>query len=142
MTDTFTAETSIVIDAPAAEVWQALTDPAIIRKYMFGAEVESDWKEGGKIRYFGEYQGKPFEEKGEIKKIEPNKLLQATNYSSMTGKEDKPENYDLVTYTLEEKDGKTTITITQDNIKSEKAVEGSKANWNGVLQGMKKAVEE
>lgn len=59
----------------------------------------------------------------------------------MTGKEDKPENYDLVTYKLDEKDGKTKITVSQDNIKSEKAVEASKANWNGVLEAMKKAVE-
>lgn len=42
MKEASTVETSITIHAPAAKVWKALTDPKMIKKYMFGANVESD----------------------------------------------------------------------------------------------------
>ncbi|MDQ6904961.1 MAG: hypothetical protein M3139_18360, partial [Bacteroidota bacterium] len=38
-------------------------------------------------------------------------------------KEDKRENYNLVTYELLEKSGETVVTITQDNVQSEKEKE-------------------
>ena len=41
-----TAETDII--ASPARVWSALTDPAQIKRYMFGSEVETDWKPGGR----------------------------------------------------------------------------------------------
>ncbi len=53
-----------------------------------GADVKSDWKVGSSLTYTGEYQGKPYEEKGIIKKIEPEKVLQATHFSKGSGKED------------------------------------------------------
>ena len=44
---TATAETEIT--ASPARVWSALTDPAQIKLYMFGSEVETDWEPGGTI---------------------------------------------------------------------------------------------
>ena len=35
---------SITISAPVNKVWQALTDPAMIKEYLFGTNTESDWK--------------------------------------------------------------------------------------------------
>ena len=34
----------ITINAPAGKVWQALTDPAQIKQYLFGTNTVSDWK--------------------------------------------------------------------------------------------------
>jgi hypothetical protein len=76
-----------------------------------------------------------------IKQIEPGKLLQATHFSTSSGKEDKPENYALVTWELHEKDGATVLAVSQDSIPNEKGVEASKSNWTYVLQGLKKVVE-
>jgi hypothetical protein len=36
-----TAETEI--NASPAQVWAALTDPELIKQYMFGSQVETDW---------------------------------------------------------------------------------------------------
>lgn len=58
-------------------------------------------------------------DKGVIKKIEKKKNIASTYWSSMGGKEDKSENYNLVTYKLSNKDGKTVVILTQDNINSE-----------------------
>ena len=135
-------KTSITIDASPKQVWKALTTPALIKKYLMGTNVTSDWEEGSTITYEGEYQGKKYYDKGIIKKIKPEKTLQSTYLSSMSGKEDKPENYKWVTYKIAKKEGKTTLTLTQDNNDSEKEKEHSTENWEMVLKKLKEVVEK
>jgi uncharacterized protein YndB with AHSA1/START domain len=136
------AETSISINASLAKVWKALTSPAMIKKYLMDTNVSTDWKEGSPITYQGEYQGKKYQDKGIIIKVEPEKMLQSTYLSSMSGKEDKPDNYNLVTHRLSSRDGKTVLTISQDNIATEKEKEHATENWKMVLKKMKEVVEE
>ncbi|MDQ6904072.1 MAG: SRPBCC domain-containing protein, partial [Bacteroidota bacterium] len=102
--------------------------------YLMGTKVSTDWKEGSPITYKGNYNGKDYQDKGIIKKIEPEKILQSTYWSSIGGKEDKRENYNLVTYELLEKSGETVVTITQDNVHSEKEKEHVTGNWKSVLK--------
>jgi len=49
---------SIDINAEPSKVWDALTDPAIIKKYLFGTETITDWMVGSEI-IFREYMAKP-----------------------------------------------------------------------------------
>jgi uncharacterized protein YndB with AHSA1/START domain len=142
MRKSFKAQTSITLHAPVEKVWKTLTDPKAIKQFMFGADIKTDWKVGSPIVYTGEYQGKPFEEKGEIVQFEPNSVLQTTNFSSMSGQEDKPENYNLVTYRVKENGDRTKVTITQDNIRNEESLDGSTSNWKMVLKSLKRVVEK
>ncbi|CAN5277432.1 SRPBCC family protein [soil metagenome] len=142
MKSSFTAETTISISAPASEVWKAITTPAITKEYLFGTHVKSDWKEGSTISYEGEYQGHTYMDKGTILKVEPNKVFQSTYWSSMGDKEDKPENYNTITYTLTELGNQTQLTITQDNIQTEESRKHSAENWKAVLQKLKELVEK
>lgn len=141
MENSLTASASISVNATTSQVWKALTTPKLIKQYLMGTDVTSDWKEGNAITYEGEYEGKKYHDKGIIKKIEPNKLLQSTYWSSMSGKEDIPENYKLVTYAISEKKLQTLITLTQDNNANEKEKEHSTENWKAVLKKMKEVVE-
>jgi len=141
MGNKLTAETSITINADSSKVWEALTTPELIKKYLMGTNVTSEWKEGSAITYAGEYQGKTYSDKGVIKKIEKGKILQSTYWSSMGGKEDRPENYNLVTYKLSHKDGKTVVTLTQDNVNSENEKKHVSENWEMVLQKLKEVAE-
>jgi uncharacterized protein YndB with AHSA1/START domain len=134
-----TAETDI--RAPRSKVWRALTDPEQIRKYMFGSMVETDWKPGSRITWKGEYEGKKYQDKGEILEVEPEHRLKLTHFSPMSGDEDAPENYHTLVYELEESDGKTHVSLSQDNNKSEEAAEHSRANWDKMLSGLKEVVE-
>ena len=59
----------------------------------------------------------------------------------MSGKEDKPENYNLVTYKIAIRDNKTILTLSQDNISTEKEKEHSIENWKMVLGKLKQVVE-
>ena len=141
MKNNLIAETSVSVDAPPAQVWKVLTTPKLIRKYLMGTDVTSDWKEGSPINYDGKYESKKYHDKGIIKKIEPEKILQSTYLSSMSGKADKPENYNLVTYKITKRDDKTVITLTQDNNATEKEKEHSTENWKAVLKKLKEVVE-
>lgn len=136
-----TAKSSIRINAPVSKVWQALTDPELIKGYLFGTNAVSDWKEGSSITYSGEWQGKPYLDKGKIIKLVPEKLLHTTYLSSNSGKEDKPENYANVIYVIEPENSGTLISITQDNIDNDEQVAHMKHNWSMVLENMKKLLE-
>ena len=134
-----TAETEI--DVSPSRVWTALTEPEQIKKYMFGSEVETDWQPGSPIVWKGEYEGKQYEDKGEIVEIEPERRLKVTHFSPLSGQEDAPENYHTLLYELEEHDGKTRVSLSQDNNPSEEAAEHSRANWEQMLSGLKQVVE-
>jgi uncharacterized protein YndB with AHSA1/START domain len=141
MEDKLIAEASINIDAPAENVWKVLTTPELIKKYLIGTTVTTDWKQGSAINYDGEYNGKEYHDKGKILKIIPAKLLQSTYWSSMGGKEDKPENYNTIVYHLTETDGKTVVRLAQDNVLSENEKTHVTANWKAVLQKLKEVAE-
>jgi len=136
------AKSSITINVDAAKVWNALTNPDLVKQYLFGTEAISDWKEGSTIRYKGVWQGKYYEDKGVIKKVQPKKLLVSTYWSALSGLPDSPENYSTVTYALDERDHETTLTITTDNIDTEEAADHTEANWNSVLENLKKLLEK
>jgi len=53
MKDKLIAETSITIDAPSSLVWKAITTPDLIKKYLMGTNVSTDWKEQSPISYEG-----------------------------------------------------------------------------------------
>jgi uncharacterized protein YndB with AHSA1/START domain len=135
------ATASVTIDASRERVWAALTDPDLIKKYMFGSTVTSDWKVGSTITYAGEYEGKRYEDHGTILEIRSPELLRSTHLSPLSGKPDVPENYHEITYTLTAKGGATEVELTQDNNASEAEADHSAENWNQMLIGLKSVVE-
>jgi hypothetical protein len=68
--------------------------------------------------------------------------LVSTYWSAFSGLPDSPENYHTVTYALDERDGATTLTITQDNIDTKESADHSETNWKSVLETMKKLLEK
>jgi uncharacterized protein YndB with AHSA1/START domain len=141
MNRNLTARSTVTIEAPPSKVWEALTSPRLMKQYFFGAEVVSDWKEGSPIVFRGVWEGKPYEDKGMIKKMEPGRKLVATHWSPLSGVPDAPENYHTVTYELTPRDGGTQVTLTQDNNASEEEQRHSEKNWDMVLQGLKNVLE-
>ena len=137
-----TATAEINIHAPRSKGWEALTTPRYLKQVFFGAEVISDWKVGSSIIYKGEWQGKPYEDKGKILKFEPEKLLVTTHWSPLSGVPDIPENYHTITYELSGQGGDTRLLLTQDNNASEDEKTHSEQNWKMMLEGIKKMLED
>jgi uncharacterized protein YndB with AHSA1/START domain len=134
-----TAETDI--NASPAQVWSALTDPEQIKKFMFGTDVQTDWQQGSSIVWKGVYEGKEYEDKGEILEIEQGRRLKVTHFSPLSGQPDVPENYHTLVYELQERGSTTHLTLSQDNNASEEEAEHSRSMWAMLLAGVKKAVE-
>lgn len=143
-----TAKVSKTIAAAPDEIWHALTSPRALKQYFFGADVESDWKVGHPIRMRGEFKGTTFEDKGEILAAEPEKRLEFSHWSPLSGEPDVPENYHVVTFDLvpERLGTTTTVSLTQSNLTGgvkpsdrEHRADYEK-NWSGVLDGLEKAV--
>jgi len=140
--DSYVAEKSIIINASPDAVWQALTDPEMVRQYMHGTNMETDWQVGSSITWKGEWQGRTYEDKGSVLEVKPIQRLKVTHWSPMTGTEDTPDNYHTVTYELSGQEGTTLLTVKQDNNASqEEADKMAENNWGPVLQGLKASVE-
>jgi uncharacterized protein YndB with AHSA1/START domain len=132
---------SVFINAGTTTVWDALVNPEKIKQWLFGTSTISDWKVGSRITYKGIWEGKEYEDGGEILQLVPGKIFQSTYWSSMSGTEDKAENYATVTYELSEEENGTLLTLTQDNCKTEEQKKHVEANWEMVLNGLKKVAE-
>jgi uncharacterized protein YndB with AHSA1/START domain len=137
----FVAKASINIQVPAPKVWEALTRPELIKQYLFGTQVSTDWQVGSSITYKGVWQDKPYEDKGKVLQVEPGKLLVSTFWSSLSGEPDLPENYKTVRYELSPAGEGTKLTIIQDNNASQEDANHSEQNWKMVLEGIKKLLE-
>jgi uncharacterized protein YndB with AHSA1/START domain len=141
---------SVIIDAPASKVWDALTHPEQTKKYMFGCETVSDWKVGSALLWKGSYEGKEMVfVKGDIVEIQPEKRLVYTTIDPNSTLPDIPENYLTVTYDLAVENGQTLLTVTQGDYS--KVADGERRykesynggeGWNPILVQIKKLVEE
>lgn len=150
MTAPLIVQNTITIHAPALKVWDALTNPAQTKKYMFGCETVSDWKAGSQLLWKGVFDGvEVIAVKGNIVTIEPGKLLAYTTIDPNSATvEDIPANYLTVTYKLEAQNDHTILTVTQGDYST--VADGEKRyteaynggeGWNPILVEIKKLVE-
>ncbi|HZY81386.1 MAG TPA: SRPBCC family protein [Cyclobacteriaceae bacterium] len=138
----YTAKQSITIAASRDKVWDALTKPELVKQYFFGTNVESTWKKGAPIRFTGEWEGKAYEDKGNILEITPGKLLKYNYWSSFSNKADVPENYANVTYRLVEMGGNTEFIVEQDGLDTEEAARHTESNWASIMQSLRQLLEK
>jgi uncharacterized protein YndB with AHSA1/START domain len=137
----FAVTAEIAINASPDEVWEALTNPAMIKKYLMGTEAISDWRVGSPIIYRGIWEGKPYEDKGKIIEMIPGRLLKTKYWSAFSGRADKPENYLTVTYEISLVNGETCLSVTTANNPTREGAEHATANWQSVLEDLKNLLE-
>ena len=123
MPQALTLKKSININAPISKVWEALTNPELIKKYFFGTECVTDWKKGSPILY-------------------KEKFILYNYWSSFSRTADLPENYATIKYELSNNNNnETTLTIIQEGFKTQEAHDHSDTNWGYITDGMKKMLE-
>ena len=142
MIQEITLTKSINIKAPTKKVWEALINPELIKIYFFGTECISEWKKGSAILYKGTWEGKPYEDKGNILDIETEKFIHYNYWSSFSRTEDKLENYSEIKYELTVGNTETIFTIIQSGFKTQETLDHSDKNWGYIMDGLKKLCEE
>ena len=135
------ARVSIEIDAPVARVWDALTNPDVIKLYMFGVDAVSDWREGSPLVLRGVWEGKPYEDKGTVLRVDEGRLLEYTHFSPLSGAKDVLENYHTITVELSEDAGRTDVSLAQDNNETDEERDHSAAMWATMLRTLKDVLE-
>jgi uncharacterized protein YndB with AHSA1/START domain len=136
-------EKSVLIDVPASSVWNALTNPEIIKQWLFDTEIEviSDWKPGSPIEFRGKFHGKKFEDRGTILASEPGKLLRYTYLSWISKLPDNPENYTTIEFRFLPEPGQTLLNLTQTGFRAKASFEHWNFYWNVTLGILKRVVE-
>jgi uncharacterized protein YndB with AHSA1/START domain len=132
---------SIVVNAPRERVWDALTKPELVKQYFFGTNLVTDWTVGSALFFRGEWNGKPYEDRGAVLSFEPLKGLSFNYWSAFSGLEDRPELRQIIRYGLEDTSKGVLVTVDQSNVDTQEHANHGAKNWQGVLEAMKKLVE-
>lgn len=145
MPEDFIVRKQINIRAEPAQVWAALTNPELTKKYFYGCKVYSKWEVGSPITWRRKILWMKVELKGRITQIESEKRLQYTLKNTKSAKSGQPASQSLVTDVLTYKDGVTTLSITDDVGKgegAEKRYRKSVKGWGKMLKDLKQLLEE
>jgi uncharacterized protein YndB with AHSA1/START domain len=148
--DTLSADRKIFskavrINAPTSKVWQVLTTPESMKKWMMPdieIDIITDWKVGNPIIMHGTMNGKIFENQGTVLQFEPEKALQYSHLSSISRLPDWPESYTIMEFELQPNENQTTLTLTLRNFPTESIYKHLTFYWNVTLEILKKMIEE
>lgn len=123
-------EQSYTIQATPDDVWQALTDPAVMSQWS-GEPAQYDARVGGSYRLWTDYVT------GEIVECEPNARLAQTWHPN-----DWTITDSVVTFTLTPVRGGTRVDLVHENVQPED-FEGTRNGWKEVYVGaIKKMLEQ
>lgn len=134
---------SIVINADADKVWDVLTNPDKIKIYLGIPETITDWKVGSPVVWQGEFGGMKIQDKGKVLENNYGSLLKFEYWSSFGGYEDIPENYSVITYTLDKiVDSSIKFSYTREKIPTEEEYQIFNSHLQSVLDAIKELAEE
>lgn len=129
------------IEATKETVWKALTDSDEVMAWFFGTDQRTDWAPGSPITWSGEWDGKPYEDKGQVVAVDEPNRFEVTHWSPLTGTPDVPESYHTLVYTLRENEGSTEVSISQDNNADQAEADRNAESWTQLLGSLKQHVE-
>ncbi len=133
---------TILINAPADKVWDALTKPEHIKEWQFGSDLITDWMPGSDIRFSTAWEDKVFEQWGKVLKVQLSEMLSYTLFAPRPDLADKPENYFTMTYRLSSENAQTKLEIIQEDNRPGAKQEAPQGEENPVLQSLKKLAEQ
>jgi uncharacterized protein YndB with AHSA1/START domain len=136
-TATMTGEREIVVDAPAASVFAALTEPEQLLQWWGDdaayrvTHMDHDLRLRGSVRFSGRFaDGREFSATGIYRVIDPPRVLEHTRlYARGVPIEEET----VIRYELEERDGRTRVRVVHSGFQSEQARSVHEDGWVRVL---------
>ena len=87
------------------------------------------------------WEGKPFEDRGMIKQVRQNSLLQYTHWSTASSTAEDAGTHNLLTFRLSQEKTGVRVVFQHENIATKEMKEHSEQMWNQLLASMKKMAE-
>jgi uncharacterized protein YndB with AHSA1/START domain len=135
---------TVVIDVPAATVWEYLTNPDCMKKWMgepgMKIEIITDWKVGNPIVIRGFHHTR-FENRGVVLRFEPYKILEYTHLSSVSRLVDRSENYTIISFNLTSNRDVTSLTLKVGNFPTEAIFKHLDFYWKTTVEIIKRTIE-
>ncbi|WP_159477359.1 SRPBCC domain-containing protein [Dyadobacter sp. 3J3] len=129
------------LNASVQQVWDVLTKPELVKLWQYGSELITTWEVGSGIRFSVGWDGKIFEQWGEILEIRRNELIRYSLFAPRPGLEDKPENYFIMSYILTGESGNVRLEILQEDNRPNSVQEEPQGEENPVFKMLKGIVE-
>jgi uncharacterized protein YndB with AHSA1/START domain len=137
-------DTTIVIAAPRAAVWNALTDPAAMRAWIgepeMAIDVRTDWRPGTPIVITGVHHGR-FRNVGTVLACVPETALRYSHLSSVSHLPDMPEHHSVIAFELADADGGTSLRLVVERFATETIFRHLDLYWRGTMAVFKAFVE-
>lgn len=127
----------IYIRTTPERLWEAITDPEIRSRYMFGGRVESDWKPGSRVQMTTPDGGLLGD--GENLEVDPPRRLVHT-MTARWSDEVAAEGETRVTWEIEPVADSCRLTLTHDHMREGAHVE-IYGGWPMILSGLKTWLE-
>ena len=133
----------IRINAPVSIIWDALTNPEVMKLWIWeGVDVTSDWKVGSPIIFSGKFHKTNYKDKGTILKVEKEKVFQYNYWGKLSQLPDSPENYTIIEFMLIPEENKTLLTLRQSNCTTFEIYAHWNFYWTITLDILRKLLEK
>jgi uncharacterized protein YndB with AHSA1/START domain len=141
-----TTHKSIQFNVPSNEVWKALTQPELMKKWMSDSEIEivTTWEVGspfiinaGKVSY-----KTAFKNTGVVLQFVKERVLEYSHLSSLSQLPDEAKNYTTIKFTLQPKDEHTLMELNLSNFPTESHYKHIDFYWSVTLEILKRFLEK
>ncbi len=120
-------------------LWSALTEPAFVKQYWFGATIESDWKIGSTWKLV--FEDGRVADGGEVLEFEPPRRL-VLKWRNEWKPEFKAEGYSRCTMELEPMEGAVKLSITHAMDRADSQfIHAVSGGWPRILSNLKSLQE-
>jgi uncharacterized protein YndB with AHSA1/START domain len=137
---TATQAYQLYIKATQEEVWHAITDPATVAKFFFGAQVESTYEVGSKLRSVSPDGETVWGNNTILESDPPRRLVHTWRSLYDPGMAAEPES--RVTWEVEPQPGGfAKLTLIHDQLDASPETAASVRGWSYILSNLKTVME-
>jgi uncharacterized protein YndB with AHSA1/START domain len=130
----------LYVNATQEQVWRAITDPAIVAKFFFGAQVESTYEVGSKLRSVSPDGETVWGDNTILECDPPRRLVHTWRSLYDPGMAAEPES--RVTWEIEPQPGGfAKLTLIHDQLDASPETAASVRGWSYILSNLKTVME-